>query len=541
MVDTYNHEVAAQEAGILKLTVPAQQNQLDPAMEVRPRALRAWGDALPFLTPELAARQLREQLQRLNRQPLPADQRLELLDLLAAPYWRLFDALLATLEPSAAGAARTGIATALQRCCQDLAFGYKIAVQDSLAEQRLFGGARIRQRSLLQAIQYLGQHLRHRYADYQRPPASLWTEIDQLYRHARQENCHQTRLTGQRGEDTSIEQAYLEVLLLKVGDPFQLPAGGLWEVWRYLRGQAHRARLLPWQDSEQGRQLYLPAANPQANGYRHGLGLDLRSLRDAVREDLARLQQDCGSVALGMGDQLHAQAARRILERLLHGWEQSVERKAERKPLQGNAVLVSGLEAVFCCLNRGLAFDRHAYQAPEEGQDEEIDLGRQVAQWDPAREAEFPSLSCRVLDRSAGGIGLQYGSSLEHAPRVGQLIAIRSQARGSDEAGAWFVASPRWLREETHGFELGAQYLAREPLPVAVRAPVGPAGAEYHPALRSDLVQAGRPWHLLITPPGLFAPNRHLELVRGGQRDSVRCLKLLESGNGYERFCFEPL
>jgi cyclic-di-GMP-binding protein len=530
------------KARILKLTVPAQQPQPDPAVEVRPRALRDWVEGLPYLTPELAARQVQEQLQRLNRQPLPAGQRLDLLDLLAGAYWRLFDALLETPEASARSSEVQAAFKTLQRCCQDLAFGYKIAVQDNPGKDRLFGAAKVRQRALLLAIQYLGQQLKHRYADYRRPQASLWAEIDQVYRHARQEGCHQSALPGQRGEPASIEQAFLEVVLLKVGDPFRLPAGSLWEVWRYLRQHASLARLVPWQESDQGTRPYLPATNPQASGYRHGLGLDLRALRQTVRNDLDRLQKGCEPVELGMSERVRANTAGQILERLLQGWQQAVDRKAERKPLQANAELVLGLEAAFCYLNRGLAFDRHAYQAPGDDQDEEIDLGRQVSQWDPAREAVYPNVPCRVLDRSAGGIGLQCAGSLEEAPRVGQLIAVRSHARGSGEPGIWFAASLRWLRSEDHGFQLGVQYLAREPVPMAVRIyHPGRGGAEYHPALRTDLRQAEREWHTLITPPGLFAPGRHLELVQGGRREQVRCVKLLESGSGYERFQFEPL
>jgi hypothetical protein len=528
----------------LKLTIPARQSRLDPNVETRPHAIQEWVDGLPFLTPVLAAEQVRAQLQLLNRQPLPARQRLELLDLLAIPYWRLFDALLATPEPSAGGTGLSAGFTALQRYCQDLAFGYKIAVLDSLGKTRLFGGSRHQQRAILQAIQYLGQQLNHRYAGYLRPPASLWTEIDQLYRHARQQECHQAPLSGRLGETSSIEQAFLEVVLLRVGDPFRLPPGGLWEVWRYLRSHAHLARLQPWDEAdEQDGLAYLPASHPQAGGYRLGLGVYLQALIQATRRQLERLAQGAVPTELGMSKRLRPREGRQVLERLLLGWQQQVERKAARTPFQADAELVLGLEATFCYLNRGLAFDRHAYQVPA-GNDgeEEIDLGRQVAQWDPARESGFPSLPCRTLDRSAGGIGVQCNRSLEEAPRVGQLIAVRSQPRGSGEPGPWFVATPRWLRVETHGFEFGAQYLARNPVPVAVRVlPPGKGSQEFHAALRTDLQQDDRLWQILIAPPGLFATHRQLELVRGGKRESIRCVKLLEAGSGFERFQFENL
>jgi hypothetical protein len=540
----YDHATTTSETRTLKLTIPTRQNQLDPGVETRLQPLQDWVDGLPFLTPTLAAEQVRAQVQRLNRQPLPANQRLELLDLLANPYWRLFDALLATPQANASGADQAAAFTALQRCCQDLAFGYKIAVQDSLGKTGLFGSSRIRQRATLQAIRYLGQQLNHRYAGYQRPPDSLWTEIDQLYRHARQHGYHQTLLPGLPGESISIEQAFLAVVLLRIGDPFRLPAGGLWEVWRYLRHQSRLARLQPWEETgDQTGLVYLPATNPQSEGYRRGLGVRLAELIQGTRQHLEQLAQGDGAAKLGMSERLRPREARQILERLVLGWQQQVERKAERSPLQAETELVLGLEAAFCFLNRGLAFDRHAYHAPkEDGGEDEIDLGRLTAQWDPSREPGFPSLPCRTLNRSAGGIGLQCTQTLEKGPRVGQLIAIRSRPHGSEDPGPWFAATPRWLRVETHGFELGAQYLARDPLPVAVRIlPPAKGSQEFHAALRTDVQQASRLWQILIAPPGVFAPGRHLELVRGGKREPIRCVKLLETGAGFERFQFEPL
>lgn len=526
---------------ILKLTTPARQASPDPTLDIRPRSLQDWCEALPILAPERTAGQLRERLQRLNRQPLPASQRLELLGILAAPYWRMFHALLATPAASITADLAASLSS-LQRCCQELSFGYKIAVQDSPDKTSLFGGARTRQQAILLAIRYLGQQLNHRYASYQRAPASLWSEIDQLYRHARQRGFHQVSVPGHARPYQTIEQAFLAAALMKIGDPFQLPVGGLWETWRYLDHHLQQARLEPWNDAcETFGAVYLPATDPLAEGFRQGLTLDLRPLLQVASQELEQLAQGRSPADYGFSERLQAREAARILERMLKGWRQQVERK-ERQALQADVEVAPGLEAAFCFINRGLAFDRHAYRIPAEDEEEEIDLGRRSAQWDPAQDPGFSSLSCRVLDHSPGGIGMHCNRPPEEAPRIGQLIALRTRPRGDDQAGDWFAASPRWLRIETHGFELGAQYLARAPLPVAVRIrPPGKGSQEFHPALRAALRQADRLWHILITPPGLFAPGRPLELVHGGKTEQGRCVKLLESGSGFERFQFEPL
>ncbi len=528
----------------MKLTIPAQQPHIDPSVETQPRALREWADELPYLTPVLAAQQVRALLQKLNRQPLPPTRRLEILDILAAPYWRLFEALLAIPETRARGNLETGASLrALQHYCQDLAFGYKISVHGTQGKSTLFGRNKPQQAAILLTIRYLGQQLAHRYAEYQRLPSSLWSEIDQLYRYARGRGYHQQPHTGPRGESTSIEQSYLEILLLKVSDPFRLPTGRLWETRRFLQRHTPQVQLHPWAENEEQEGLYyLPATNPEADGYRHGLCLNLQELMAVTKQELQALNNGKKPRDLGFSEHLPTAEAIQILERLLRGWHQDVARKAERIPLQADAEIAIGLESAFYFLNRGLAFDRHAYLAPETADTEHIDPGSQAQQWDPAKQTSFPHLSCHTLNRSAGGIAVRCNWAPEEAPKVGQLIAIRSQPRGSEEPGVWFVASTRWLRVDTNTFfELGAQYLARDAIPVAVRTYYNQQGGkEFHAALRTDLQQGDRHWHILITPPGLYAEGHYLELVRGGHRERVRCVKMLETGSGFQRFQYEP-
>lgn len=525
----------------MKLTVPSQHSHPDPSVENHPRALRQWVESLPYLNPVDTAGQAREFLQRLNRQPLPAQRRLEALDILAIPYWRLLDALLSTPLPQIRdqGQQRDNL-QALQRYCQDLAFGYKITVHDSLGPTGLFRRNRPRQSAVLQAIQYLGQQLNHRYAEYQRIPGGLWLEIDQLYRYARKQGFHQEEVPGARGVTDSIERAYLEIALLRAGDPFRLPGGSLWETRALLRRQIDQARILPWEDDMEGDGLYyLPAANPEADGYRQGLCLDIRRLADTLE---TLLENAPGAGIPGFSDRLEKGQDHLILRCLLQGWRQKVSRKAERTPLQVDAELAIGLESAFYFLNRGRAFNRHAYLSGGADEPQEIGVDA-VRDRGTGQGASFPSLPCRTLNRSAGGIALHCNRPLDDAPRVGQLIAVRSRSKGSEHPGVWFIASTRWLRVESQAFfEVGAQYLGRDAVPTAVRVLHGERGThEFHAALSIELQQSDRLWHILIGPQGLYSEGRLLELVRDGHRSRARCTRLLETGSGFERFRYEPV
>lgn len=527
----------------MKLTVPVQTPGRDPELDVRPRPLRDWLDGLPYLDPVRSAALARGYLQRLNRQPLPPAQRMELLEALAGAYHRLLDPLLKQAETVLGATDREQLLQALQRLCQDLAFGYKIALNDALASgPRLVGRNRPTYVAALLSLQWLGQHLLHRYASYQRCPLSLWREVDQIFRYAVARRFHQEPLPGRTGQRITLEGAFKTVAMLRLGDPYRLEQGSVWEAHRYLECHAQEAELSPWsEDHEEPGLFYLAPTTQGLEGYRHGLALDVRPLMHSIAEQLPGLRKGQPLEPLGFSPSLRRLEAERLLERLHRGWNRQVARKAERQGLHGTADLAVGLENVFYFLNRGVPFDRHAYLDP--GEEQEIDLGNEALRWDPARETVVRALPCQTLDRSAGGMALRCHEPRFRAPRVGQLIAVRSTSPSAADQGVWYIAVGRWLvQTQTEEFELGVQYLARDAVPIAIRPMVHErAAGEYQAALRAELQQPTRRWRILFSPTGLYRPGRYLDMVQAGKRTRVRCERLLETGWSFERFSYEPV
>ena len=154
---------------------------------------------------------------------MAAQQRIELLDTVAPAYWRLLEPILSRPESVPGQSAHHSGLEALQRLVQDLGFGYKIALNDS--RQRtlpLVGRGKLAHRAALLAVQYLGQHLLHRYAAYQRAPSSLWREIDQIFRYSVARGFHRDTLTGWREKRLSMECAFKTVAMLRMADPYRL-------------------------------------------------------------------------------------------------------------------------------------------------------------------------------------------------------------------------------------------------------------------------------------------------------------------------------
>ena len=134
------------------------------------------------------------------------------------------------------------------------------------------------------------------------------------------------------------------------------------------------------------------------------------------------------------------------------------------------------------------------------------------------REAQQQFESWRSLDHSAGGgrIGRAPGASARCKP--GQLLALRSTARGTDSMAQ--LAELRWCAEQPAGganvLEAGIELLAPAPVAVAVRLTgVNAAGAQRWTA--AFLCGGEAEGRMLITPQGWYKPGRTIEILMGNE------------------------
>ena len=161
----------------LQLTIPAQDSDR-AGVKIKPREVHAWLDNLPYLDLGRAARLASEQLRLMNRQSLPGAARTRILGDFLSTYQRLTDSLPLNLKDD------DPTRSLLKRLCQDLAFGYKIVVNELSSKRGGFRETRTLALALLGSIYTLGLQLMHYYGKYQRAPRALWSECLALYNHA---------------------------------------------------------------------------------------------------------------------------------------------------------------------------------------------------------------------------------------------------------------------------------------------------------------------------------------------------------------------
>ena len=513
----------------LQLTIPAQLDKAPRGVKIRPRDLSEWLDNLPYLDVLRAAQAAREQLRLLNRQPVAASQRLQILDAFQLSYQRLQGAVQSDKE------AGGEILTQLRHLSQELAFGYKIVVNDLVNKRVPLGLKRQLGPALCGALENIGLHMTHYFTAHQAVPRALWCESVKLFHFAKQHKLDRQAIQLADGRRVSAARVFLTTALLRAADPYQLPPGTAWPLRCYLARHIEQGCL---EGADDTLRTPLPLTiesrfdGCEATDTRP-LQVDVSRLVELMEADIKRLRDKTAPQVPEFPDHT-VTTVTQVLERLVSAWRQQRERRAERSNVHQHLEVATGLEAAWYVLNRRRPFDPETFCAPD--RDNEIDLALTPGM-ERANRQDYDIVDCLTLDHSTGGLSLRYRASGGEHPQVGQLVALH-RADTPAHSG-WVIAVCRWLVEHGpgHDCELGLQYLAREARPVTLYLPAA-SGAGYQPAIASQQKRGERRLHTLLTHTGIYAPGRQFDLFDKGVKQTVRCAELLETAAGFERFVY---
>ncbi len=524
----------------LFLTVPRQE--AIPGVDTRPERLRAWVESLPYTSDRETTQRLIERLHDINHQPLPSTRRMALL----APFTRAFGRLHEALRGATAGPEHLDRLQLLDGFTEQLLIGYKYVVNDAQGEPRRWG----RPHHLHQAIN-LAAHLIHlllacRYQHYLPAEATLWRELGQLFVYA---ESHEIPATEHPDfpfatHPLSADRALAEAAVLRLADPFRVPAGQVWEVLAYLDRQECPLHCAPLPEGELPDQDHLAVclhcepgefAHPPESGTERRLWrlIDGRALRAKLEQDQQRLQAGASPEHLGLSRRLYASDAAQLLRHLSLQLRHRAERKLPRVQAEGTLELYSGLFEAYR-LHAGRAFDPRAYADQDS---DEIDLAASLESIEPRQMHAQAPCKGKLLNRSAGGVAVAVPGEVAGRLPVGQLVTLPAPPHARHD---WLVAVVRWhQRESGDGADIGLQYIANDARPVAVRPLDTGQEVAFQPALESELAHGIHRYRILVAPRGLFRPERLLELDINGERAQLRCGRLIERGHGQERFTLE--
>lgn len=524
----------------IKLSVPEYQAVPNLSVEIRPKYVQEWLDALPLANSLDAGRKLADAIAALNSIKLAEDARLKLLDL----YRGTARTLLPSLQQQYVNKPlplqeKSKQAAALARdVMTELANGYKLALLEIIGRRISFGANKLAPLAIARAIESLGAKLDVCYETYSPTPAGVWMELHQLYWHAAQQHLHEQAIA--EDDKASVNHVFKQVLLIALADPYRLQQGQLAEVKAYLARFGYQAMLQPLGKAENTHGLFLARLDgdkpPKALAHHTGVTdartdiiLNTIPLARTLHQHVQELDAGTPLKQLGLPEAAKQPGYREMLKRLIKQWGIAPKRVFNRTPAQADMFICSGITSLHHTLSQDALSD-----APDA--DTEIMITLQVS--DPMQATgSYQTYNCanwQVLNESAGGVALVKDRASASKIKVGDIIGL-----GPQNTASLGVAIVRWMQSTTdNNLELGAQMLAPHATAIVIKPVISAPNALFQPALLLPAVPALDQPERIVAARGSFQPMREFEVRSQGAPRAVRATHLIEQTDSLDLFFF---
>jgi hypothetical protein len=509
----------------LRLSIPAGLDNPNPPAEIRPKQLQEWLDSLPLTQLFDSARAVCDELARLNRTRLPAEERLKLLEVYQPVLNRLGAEIAEDYNKAALplpATSRQAVNLARELLIEE-AYAYKLALLERTGKLKLFGARKQLAPLIEQVMRTLSNVLTLSYQSYLPMPAGVWHEMHELYRYASQQKLLEE-------EDTSgasaVDVIYKQAVLLALTDPYRLPRAELSGVRRIANQLASLVELrfgpLPGAqqlfiihpDTDKPPKAALqpgPDNEPRGNEWVVGTVLLVHRLSAVVAE------LESGAERLSITDTLY-EPPKDLLDRLIQCWGAPPKRLFRRQAGQASVQACIGINRI-CRLLTGTT---QQGGAPRAGPAVNIAVADESLQdWE-------------VINQSAGGFKLRGEPTAESGVNVGEVIAVQYRGMLGVSVGAI-----RWAQTfEDNSVEFGVQMLAPRAESVSLEPTFGGRGAQR--ALLLPEIPALQQEAALIAMPGNFQQDREFMLAQTRDVSTIRAAELVEKTAFYELFRYVP-
>lgn len=520
----------------MEFNLPNQQDI--PGVDTRPGPLRDWLEGLPYTEIIRSTRRIIERLHDVNdQQRLPPAHRLELMDAFLHAYMRLHEWLSESPQIEAY--------QNLKFLTRQMAVGYKIVVRDMIDAQQRWNRPKHLLTAVEQASRFLVLELVCDFQAYNPVDRHTWHEINGLLRiagdKASERFCH-TDL-GHRLATGSTGDIFVQAALLRLGDPYHLPPGSVWEAFGYLGKHAGNVPLTNYAIGEPKPGIFVlrPDSEPAlvtdvTESIAGSYWLDAREAISTMQGHVDQLLSSARPTSLGMSDKLTSSDAAQIIAKLYTQWLHPANRRAPRFSSAQTVYLVAGLPACWQSLNQGHAFEAKSYGSVNDNN--YVDVAAANLFQGHSFSRRYETVLATTRNRSAGGVSLNLPAREAARLSVGQLVAINNDDGPVHGSTAWVIGIIRWLTVEgDSSADIGIQYVGRQVKTGAVRPFEGGSG-EFQPALQTELHHAGQVLETLIAPRGTYRHRRLLELRLGHESLHARIDRLIETGATYDRFSY---
>jgi cyclic-di-GMP-binding protein len=538
----------------LKLSVPPLSTRLLTEVEMRPPRVKAWLESLPLLNIVETGNKLFSSLSIYNRIAIKPAERVELLEMFRYTVRQLS----IELEKQYLGLSlplsekHKNIAERNRQFHLEMAIGYKRALLDCQtpdkpveSEKQRNEQARITER----AIRYLTNALAVSYQTYSPHPLGTWQEIHALYRHAEAlgiADLPTEDFDNPALPSTSAGQVYRQALLLDLSDPYHQPGRMVNRIYQYLNRWAGLARVLPASTQFDPTCQFLIDQGEDRSGIiytsdvkfeqpeRYRL-LNTVELARMIHTQLTAMQRRETVSTDGLDPDFFNTDAPDLLLRLIHTWGAHPKRLFRRNARSGARVeLAVGLSAANYWLNGGSKFSvSSTFVGP---MPQRTQLGAATGKRREETSPDFEYTGWDVADESAGGMALTKRGAIFTRVRVGEVVVVRVAGEQ-----AWRIGVIRWAKSAaSSSVEIGLQWLAPRAEAVVIKIMTDEGReSDFMPAVLLPMVAALKQPATLLTPRGVFRPQRKIYMDNGYRLYPVVITHSYEISQSFERFQFE--
>ena len=523
---------------------PLSANSTPPLQFTDSTTCRGWIGQLPLTNVQHAQQVMTAQLQALAGLPIPAHERLKILELLKQPiaFIQSESAKRYAGKPVPLAPQETTAWTHTMALWQQISRNY----EQCLRAYR-DGDLAIAPYAALvtmRCLRVIGHMMFDHYRTYARTPGTLWRELHELYSFAEQHGFARIRIQdsfSRHDPDSSCTETYVLALLAHLANPYLLSARQLifverWlEKWSSLVGLSSQLPLpspIPLLAVDLARPegvLLAQELEPQPS-MRY---LDLEPLSKTLRQTINLLKQGQLPVHLGLGDDAKQPGCENLLMLLYVHWCRASAPRTEDLQLADEAVEVCfGIAAAHRHIG-GREFRQPGELNSREKQDMDT-FGFIVHTGHAKSNGSIAGLeSWQLLNHSASGF-MCILRQPDATGRIGhnQLIAVRRH--GSKD---FHVGMIQWLRmDDGADLRCGIRLFPGVPRAIAVRpsspSPAGPS--HYECALLLPEIPVPATPATLILPPGWFQNGRFIEM-HSDRKQIAKLLNLLEKGSDFDR------
>ena len=221
------------------LVIPKQQNSPNRLQEFEAKILQQWIDELPTANPELSARLLQDLIMDLNTIAMPAQLRLDTLELLRPSVLAVEDYIRSKLM--AAGFPKEDndhrMLKLLVSIAKEFTIGYWIVVKDQTQRDVSWFQGKNVALAIQRSIKGLNSIVINFFIMGMPIPDWVWMDLHGFYKLSVKIKKNTTQVandSGQFNKTSSPEQCYLQIVLLSLADPTGLMQKEVLVVYRFI-------------------------------------------------------------------------------------------------------------------------------------------------------------------------------------------------------------------------------------------------------------------------------------------------------------------